>query len=75
MESLLKAYQEAQDRMVKAEADAIAARAERTAALKAIVDAFGVGPHEVDGESKIIVRGKGDAIFFKKFAISIFSLF
>lgn len=65
MESLLKAYQEAEAQVTKAEVNLANARTAKNEALKAIVDAHGVGPHDVDGEKKIIVR-KGETLFFMK---------
>lgn len=65
MEALLKTYREAEARVTKAEAELGDARTAKNAALKAIVDAHGVGPHDVDGEKKIIVR-KGETLFFMK---------
>lgn len=65
MESLLKTYREAEDRVTKAEAELEAARTAKTQAVKAIFDAHGMGPHTIDGETKIIVK-KGETLFFKK---------
>lgn len=65
MESLLKTYRDAEARVTKAEGELTEARTAKNAALKAIVDLHGLGPHDIDGEKKIIVR-KGETLFFMK---------
>lgn len=65
METLLKTYREAESRVTKAESELTEARSAKNAALKAIVDLHGLGPHDIDGEKKIIVR-KGETLFFMK---------
>lgn len=65
MDSLLQIYKAAEAQVTKAEQDLAGARTAKNAALKAIVDAHGFGPHDVDGEKKIIVR-KGETLFFMK---------
>ena len=65
MEALLKTYRDADARVTAAESELENARAAKTLAVKAIFDAHGMGPHNIDGETKIIVK-KGDTLFFKK---------
>ncbi len=47
MEALLKTYREAEAQVTQSEAALSAARTAKNAALKAIVDTYGVGPHDV----------------------------